>query len=52
MLQLKEHEYIRPLSMNLPVQQSRDASHRASRVYYYKLETESYAETKRMLLIK
>ncbi|MBE2216907.1 MAG: hypothetical protein IAE90_01810 [Ignavibacteria bacterium] len=29
-----------------------DASHRASGVYYYKLETESYTETKKMVLIK
>lgn len=29
-----------------------DASHRASGVYYYKLETESYAETKKMVLLK
>ena len=29
-----------------------DASHRASGVYYYKLETETFAETKRMVLIK
>jgi len=29
-----------------------DASHRASGVYFYKLETESFSETKRMVLIK
>lgn len=29
-----------------------DASHRASGVYYYKLEADSYSETKRMVLLK
>jgi len=29
-----------------------DASHRASDVYYYKLEAETYSETKRMVLLK
>jgi len=29
-----------------------DASHRASGVYYYKLEAESYMETKKMVLLK
>lgn len=29
-----------------------DASHRASGVYYYKLESDSYSETRRMVLLK
>jgi photosystem II stability/assembly factor-like uncharacterized protein len=33
-------------------QVSWDASHTASGVYYYKLETESYSETKKMILLK